>query len=253
MAFVVYAVSLTMVSGTEVKHSRGWGRALGVRDEAIGVARDVDDPAEFSNMLLSPWENVIVFDPSPQINEPSAVLALHDILGRDKATKWRKPSLEFKFGGNSSSDYVGLYCGEIEPIRKSAVEDFAINVGPHSSCWGVSTIAQHGSELPSIHTGDFVLGPSLVEGCNENKGFLVSYQRFPGELSLTTCCHPQCSGECGDEECSDGGDGRILTTYVSSGAPGSDDAADDELGQTFRMLWGACFCILFGLALLKFR
>ena len=97
--FFVYAIALMMVTEGERECAGGRRRALSVGYVSVGVTGEVNCPAIFSNMTSSIRENVVVLDPSPKINEPSIVLAIFNLLRRDRLPTGAIPPWSSNFGG----------------------------------------------------------------------------------------------------------------------------------------------------------
>jgi hypothetical protein len=130
-AFLIYTIALVVVTGCEIERSRGWGRALSIRDKSIRIAGDMNGPAIFGKVSGSSRENIVVFNPPPKIEKSFAVLAIDNALWRYESIKRRDSALKFKLRRDRAGRDIFFYGVENISLRKPLIQDFACNVHPH--------------------------------------------------------------------------------------------------------------------------
>jgi len=189
---VINMISFVMVKETEAHGPWGWRLAWRVGHKRQWIACWENKPAISGCVPFCSWKNIIVADPTPNINKPSARLRVNYVLGANcRPRKARdEAALSIETGMYYAADRVG--CLEIERVvmRQWRVSYFAFNVHPHVLSGRIPRISEIGSEPPIISTSSLIKFSKLRKSVGENICSLISYQSLLAKSSLAASRYP---------------------------------------------------------------
>jgi hypothetical protein len=224
------AISFGVMNEGKGHGACGWGAAKRVRNESSWISTRSNQPTKPGYVAGRSGEDIVIFDPAPQIDEFSAGLGIQDILRSDCGLIYSRTHspIERGFWWNHTASGAHGSRSKIKSGRQECIADHALSIHCHMSSWCIAAVSQYRSKSPTIQAGYLIPLKELVCSIRIDECALVSDQGLFSQLSLSASGNPQGSGERRDNEGAKSGERPVMLLDKLPGtmAIGRDRAAE---------------------------
>jgi hypothetical protein len=173
---LVCVVSLGVLDKREIECTGCWWLTESVRNESNRIAHNEHQPAKMSCVLWGVGKNIVIFHPSPKIDESSERLSFQNILRGDGDVLGCHPASRFDLWRNHSTANVGILIDKHMTGGQYRVTNVAFNVRPELFSRRSTSIPVSGSKAEVIQTGGRIGFPKIHEPIRTNESPLISNQ-----------------------------------------------------------------------------